>query len=283
MLHAEVWGAPLGMGAPVVLVVHGITANSHALKRLADALGDSATVLAPDLRGRGLSADLEGPFGIARHAADVVSLLDRFEVDSAVVLGHSMGGFVAAMTAVTYPNRVERVVLVDGGLPLPVPPGSDPQRLLDQTLGPTIERLDLEFETFDDYLAYWKRHPAMQEIDDDYLRIYLEHDVGSAGPPVRSIISRAAVRQDGGELMTDIDVRRASSLVKQPLLLVRASRGILNQQVPRVPAAQADAFAAGRPNVKVREARDTNHFSVISQGAAVEMIAGEVLSGFVRR
>lgn len=276
MLHTQIWGAPLGSGAPVVLAIHGITANAHALKRLSDALGGFATVVAPDLRGRGLSSDLAGPFGIERHAADVLSLLDDLGVGPVLALGHSMGGFVAAAAARAQPDRIAQVVMLDGGTPLPVPAGADAEAMLAKTLGPTLARLDMEFADFEDYLAYWKRHPAMAEIDDEYLREYLRHDIDPALTPVRSRISREAVWQDGAELMVDPAVRAASSLVEQPVLLVIAERGILNQPEPRIPRERAAEFAAGRPHVRIVEAPDTNHFSVISHPAAIRLVAGEV-------
>jgi pimeloyl-ACP methyl ester carboxylesterase len=276
MLPTHIWGAPLDSDAPVILAIHGITANAHALKRLADTLGEFATVVAPDLRGRGLSSDMPGPFGIARHADDMLGLLDHLGIESVTALGHSMGGFVAAMAATSAPERVNQVVLLDGGTPLPVPPGMDPQQMLEKTMGPTLERLDREFASFEDYLAFWRQHPAMTEIDDKYLIEYLWHDIDPEVTPVRSRISHDAVRQDGAELMSDPNVRAASGLVEQPLLLVTATRGIINQPQPRIPPARAAEFASGRPNVRIVEAADTNHFSVISHPLAVELIAREV-------
>lgn len=276
MLHTHIWGAPLDSGAPVILALHGITANAHAVKRLSDELGGFATVVAPDLRGRGLSSDLEGPYGIARHAEDVLRVLDDLGVSSVLALGHSMGGFVAAMAATTAPERIDQVVLVDGGTPLPVPPGMGAQEMLERTMGPTLERLDREFASFEEYLAFWRRHPAMQEIDDAYLTEYLRHDIDPEVEPVRSRISRAAVRQDGAELMVDPIVRAASGNVAQPLLLVTAARGLINQPEPRIPRDRAEEFAAGRPNVRIVAAPDTNHFSVITHPAAIALIVGEV-------
>ena len=73
-------------------------------------------LLAPDLRGRGRSAHLPGPYGLATHVADLVALLDAVGCER-VVVGHSMGGFVAVTLAALHPDRVSRLVLVDGGLP----------------------------------------------------------------------------------------------------------------------------------------------------------------------
>ena len=281
-MYIEKWGAPLGSGKPVVVGVHGITANSHALKRLATYLGDEVSFIAPDLRGRGRSADLPGPYGIKRHADDVIAVMDECGVDQATLVGHSMGAFVVAMAAERHPDRVQAIVLLDGGVPLPVPDGVDAQAMLDRTLGPTIDRLNYTFDSMDDYIEFWHDHPAMVEIDREYLVEYSSHDVVPGVSPLRSSAVEAAVRQDGGELMVDVDVRSASAQATQPLLLARATRGILNQADPRVPADVAAAFAQGRPNVTVIECADTNHFSIIAHDASLRQIADEVLDLITR-
>ncbi len=95
-LHTAVWGTQ----GPVVLCSHGLTANHTEFQALADQLGDEFRVIAPDHRGRGRSCDITGPWGMAAHATDLVALLDHLGIRKVdLLLGHSMGGFVAAITA----------------------------------------------------------------------------------------------------------------------------------------------------------------------------------------
>ena len=108
-------------------------------------LNGRVRLLAPDLRGRAGSRDEPGPYGLGRHADDVVALLDERGVDRAVVAGHSMGAYVAALAAVRHPDRVTSVVLVDGGLSFPLPPGTDVDALLTSVLGPAVARLEVTF------------------------------------------------------------------------------------------------------------------------------------------
>jgi lipase len=77
------WGATTP-DAPVVLAVHGITANGLSWAMVAERL-PRVRVVAPDLRGRGGSNGLPGPSGMARHADDLAALLDRLDVRRAVV------------------------------------------------------------------------------------------------------------------------------------------------------------------------------------------------------
>ena len=106
----------LGSRGPAVLAVHGITSNSHAWIAAARALGDRASLVALDLRGRGRSAELPGPYGVAVYARDLLAVLDRLELEQTVVVGHSLGAYIVAQFGVNHPDRVNQLVLVDGGV-----------------------------------------------------------------------------------------------------------------------------------------------------------------------
>src|SRR5699024_1531258 len=90
---------------PTVVAVHGVTASHRCWLSLAEELPE-VRIVAPDLRGRGRSNQITGPFGLATHADDVAAVLGHLRVDNAVVAGHSMGGFVALVTADRYPDMV---------------------------------------------------------------------------------------------------------------------------------------------------------------------------------
>ena len=116
-LHGGEWNPS---GATTVVAVHGITANHRIFALLAEAL-PRHRLLAPDLRGRGASRSLPGPWGIDRHAEDVAGLITASAPGPVVLVGHSMGGFVAAALVRRFPDLVSGLVLVDGGLPFPPP------------------------------------------------------------------------------------------------------------------------------------------------------------------
>src|SRR6478609_8022023 len=112
-LHVTAWERH---GAPV-LAVHGITSSGWVWPFLAADL--DRPLVAPDLRGRGRSNSLPGPYGLAAHAADCAAVVEAVSDQPVVVVGHSMGGFVATVLAARRPELVRGVVLVDGGLPFP--------------------------------------------------------------------------------------------------------------------------------------------------------------------
>ncbi|WP_316745439.1 alpha/beta fold hydrolase [Streptomyces sp. MK7] len=132
-------------GAPVVLALHGITANGVTWARVAHHLAGRVTLVAPDLRGRGRSGRLPGPYGIAAHADDMAAVVDALGVGRVVLTGHSMGAFTAALTAVRHPHLLTALLLVDGGVGFPVPAGLDPDELITSVIGPAMRRLSMTF------------------------------------------------------------------------------------------------------------------------------------------
>lgn len=101
-----------GSGRRAVVLVHGFTLDRHVWDDVVPALAADSRVLRPDLRGFGDSAPpIEGvPY---THAADLAALLDERGIDDVVIVGLSMGGWVATEFTLTYPQRVCALVLVD--------------------------------------------------------------------------------------------------------------------------------------------------------------------------
>ncbi|WP_212723095.1 alpha/beta fold hydrolase [Nocardioides jishulii] len=108
---------------PVVLFIHGILGSQHNWKHLVDQLDDSFRVIVPDLFGHGASAKPMGDYSLSSHAATLRDLLDRLEVETVTLVGHSLGGGIAMQFFYLFPERVERLVLVaSGGLGREVSP-----------------------------------------------------------------------------------------------------------------------------------------------------------------
>jgi lipase len=102
-------------GDPTVLALHGLTSTSEVWRAFAAAL-PGARVIAPDLPGRGGSVQVEAGPGLAGHAAAVVRLADELALDDIIVVGHSMGAFLAPLVAYGLRQRTRKVVLMDGGV-----------------------------------------------------------------------------------------------------------------------------------------------------------------------
>jgi pimeloyl-ACP methyl ester carboxylesterase len=103
-----------GKGA-VLLLVHGIAGSSETWRRIMPALAKRFTVLAPDLLGQGHSDKPRGDYSLGAHANMLRDLMDALGHKRATVVGQSLGGGVAMQFAYQFPERCERLVLVDSG------------------------------------------------------------------------------------------------------------------------------------------------------------------------
>ncbi len=182
--------------APTVVAVHGVTASHRCWSTVAERLPEMR-VIAPDLRGRGRSRDLPGPYGMAQHAADVAAALDHLELDSAGFVGHSMGAFMVVAMSALQPDRVGPVVLVDGGLPLPVPEGLTPDQVTTAILGPAKQRLSMTFPDRETYRDFFRAHPAFAGEWSDAVADYVDYDLVGEPPELQAA---TRYRGDGGGL-----------------------------------------------------------------------------------
>jgi pimeloyl-ACP methyl ester carboxylesterase len=100
---------------PVLLLVHGMAGSSVTWRHVMPALAERFTVLAPDLLGQGQSDKPRGDYSLGAHANTLRDLMDALEHERASVIGQSLGGGVAMQFAYQFPERCERLVLVDSG------------------------------------------------------------------------------------------------------------------------------------------------------------------------
>ena len=128
-----------GEGSPLVLLHGGLLTIDLNFAGLIPELATRHQVVALELQGHGRTADIERGITPANSAADVVGLLDHLGVESAHVLGHSMGGAVTMELAVNHPTRVRSVVPIS----ITVRPEgmhedfSDPEKMAASTRMPT--------------------------------------------------------------------------------------------------------------------------------------------------
>ena len=125
--HVRHWGPA---GAPKIFMLHGWMDVSATFQFVVDALQREWHVIAPDWRGFGLTdATPFGSYWYPDYLADLDALLAHYSSDEATALiGHSMGGNVAMIYAGVQPQKVAKLVNLEGfGLP-PMPPQMAPQR-----------------------------------------------------------------------------------------------------------------------------------------------------------
>ena len=100
---------------PVLVLLHGITSSSRTWRAVMPQLAETHTVVAPDLLGHGESAKPRGDYSLGSYASGVRDLLAALGHDRATVVGHSLGGGIAMQLSYQFPERVERLVLVNSG------------------------------------------------------------------------------------------------------------------------------------------------------------------------
>lgn len=263
-------------GAPLVLAIHGITSTSRTWLATARALGDRAALAAVDLRGRGRSAELPPHVGLDAHVRDMLAVLDAVGLEHAVVVGHSLGAYIAARLATAHPERVARLVLVDGGLTIPESAGTpDPEQFVEDFLGSTFDRLKMTFANVAAYQAWWAAHPAVAGADVDRadLDAYAAYDLVGEPPELRSGITAQVVRDDGLDLFGEPDAERLSV----PAVFLCAPRGMVDDHHPMQPLADVQAWAAADPQQReVIEVPDTNHYTIAWGAHGAAAVAGAI-------
>ena len=272
------WAHWPGAGAPVV-GLHGVTASYANFVGVADRLAGRRPLLALDLRGRGdTDKPVDGPFGMSQHASDVAAAMRAFGLTDAVVVGHSMGAYVAVALAAEHPELVRGLVLVDGGLPLEPPPGIEPAQLLDTALAPQMARLRATFPSYEAYLDFWRALPPFEgDRWNEWVEAYLRYDLGGAEPQLRPKASEAAVRGDFLDTLATNRLRERLAAIDVPTLLLRATEGFNPGTPPLLPDDLVAREGAAVHNLTDRVVDDTTHYTIALGPRGATVVADAIV------
>ena len=268
-VELAIWHA--GGGTDPIVCLHGITAQHRAFNAVARYLEASRGLVSVDLRGRGDSSKPESGYGLEAHAADVIRVLDHLGLQSAVLAGHSMGGFVALNTALTFPERVRAVVLLDGGWPRVE---STPEELteeerqeaaaLEEGLARAFERLDMTFESPEAYLDFWfpGRNLKLEDLPQDLADYYL-YDLGEVEGGYNPKASRAAAEEDSPSVSSTSPTAEEMRGVDCPVALVRASQGFFPGSDPLISDETRDVMAGALDIRTEMLLEGANHYTML--------------------
>ena len=222
-----------------VLAVHGVSSN----RRLWDwvrARWPELSLIAPDLRGRGESATVGEPYGLRQHTEDLLRVLDALGLDSVVVCGMSMGGFVGVDLATAHPDRVSELVLVDGGLPM-ARNARLTREMVPAAFAPQLAAIARTWSGLDEYVAAHTAADSLLSPADPHLRDYLGHFLTEDGH----------VRLNGDALLADAtDVFFGPSPWQRlitPTWLVYAEWSVDRDSTPAYSPEAVAAFRAALP------------------------------------
>jgi len=258
-----------GSGDPVLLI-HGVTSSNRAFQLFADALiARGKAPFAVDLRGRGDSNDLLGPFGMKQHAEDMAAVIDHFSWPQPDVIGHSMGAFVAAALVGLYSEKVGDVVFADGGVPLPMPPGMTVEQIMPFVLGPAMTRLAMEFENKEAYRNYWKPQAAFAKGWSAVLDEYVDYDLRGK----KASTNPQAVEEDSRDLFGDDLIVKSLQGLQKPAIFIKAERGLQNEEGGLYPMPVLDAVLPAYPMLKLEFLADCNHYDMFLEATGAEKVA----------
>ncbi len=242
-----------------ILCVHGITANCRCWDVMADALSPTHRVLAMDLRGRGLSDRPDTGYSIAHHINDIRAILDDLGLEKVVLMGHSLGAFISLTFAATFPERVDRVILVDGGGKL----SEEQMAKVFAGIKPSLDRLGKVFPSFEAYIEMMKQAPFLHPWSgafDTYFQYEVEEVEGGIRPR-----SKPEHIQEEAQNLGKVNVADFYEKIQAPTLILRATDGLLADDDILLPEEVVARMLKEIPDARVATIEGANHYMVVFQ------------------
>lgn len=274
-LLVGVWPAA-DANAPTVIAVHGGTSSHRIWYAVARALAGRVRLIAPDYRGANGSESVGPPYGLLAHAEDVERIADHFAVERPIVAGWSLGGFIAANAAERLGTRAKGTVVVDGGVPLPLPESFDPAAVQDALIEPAMRRYRMSFANRDEHRAVWRRHPALEshvpfgpELD-----AAIDDELAESEGGLRFRVNLESLRYDVLDTLR-AQTRTAVTRLASPATFVWAERGLEDEPEGYYPIAMAREFAQTF-GLRLAEGHGLNHYALMLADRGAALVAAEI-------
>jgi pimeloyl-ACP methyl ester carboxylesterase len=215
--------------------------------------------MAMDLRGRGQSDKPSQGYALDYHLQDINCLLDDLGLDRAVIMGHSLGAFIGLALAAEYSERVERLILVDGGGDL------SPEQMEKVFVGikPALDRLGRIFPSADAYLEKMKAAPYIQPWS-SVTETYYRYEIETIEDGVRTNIAPAHIQEEA------TNIRKVACApyyprIKSEVLILRAPKGLLSQDDILLPEEVIDRMAQEISHARRFDVEGMNHYGIVFQ------------------
>ena len=237
--------------------IHGLSANCRCWDRIVSGLGPESRVLAMDLRGRGLSDKPPTGYSIDHHVGDVLAVLKDRGLATITLMGHSLGAYVSLAFAARYPSLVKKVILVDGGGDL-----SDSRwDRIEAAIKPSVDRLGQVFPSYEDYTAPLKLAPFLKPWT-GFLDTYFRYEIEEVSGGVRARTPAGPIREEVRNIRR-FDASLMYPKIGCPVLILRATEGILSKEDMVLPADSADRMVREIKCAKSVDLPGTNHYSIL--------------------
>ncbi|MEW2067692.1 alpha/beta hydrolase [Streptomyces sp. NPDC007346] len=232
---------------PPLLLLHGLAGHCGEWEALTARLAARHRVVAFDARGSGASTRRPGDVSRAAHVRDVVEVAQALGLSTGrlVLVGQSMGGLTALLTAAAHPELVHALVLIEAG-----PGGPSPS--LPETIGAWLDSWPVPFPDAEAATAFFGGGAAGRAW-----AAGLAPGPGGLHPRVDRDVMVATVQENA-----ERDYWDAWDQVRCPVLVVRAEKGMLEQQ-------EADRMAERRPGTRIAVVPDAGHDAHLDDPAAV--------------
>jgi non-heme chloroperoxidase len=222
-------------GGRAVLFLHAYSDSWFSFSRVLALLSPSYHAFAPDQRGHGDSEKPGCCYTVEDFAADVDAFMDAFGIDQATLVGHSSGAMIAQRVALSYPQRVSRLVLI----------GSPTTLLHNEALmGLRKEMLALEDPIPPEFVREFQESAIHQPVPEEFLDTVVSE----------SLKVPARVWRDywEGVVLTVDHVARLGEIEAPTLIL-------WGEQDALVPREQQERLAAAIPEATLKTYPDTGH------------------------
>ncbi len=250
-LHAYEWGD----GPGPLVCLPGQLASGLSFNGFAAGLADRYRVVALDPRGRGRSDKPSSGYGYQLQVADTLDVLDRMDVERAVLIGHSFGAVIALLVAAWHPQRVAKLVLIDGGTDVP--------DYIHAAVSQLVQRLETVYPSEEAYVGLLRGLPQYQPWCPE-LEAFFRASVEPVEGGVRARTARWAIEQ---EVRAYVDgppaYERVQRAVRCPTLVVRAEGGFFGADDVVLPKADYQAMLDRISDVRGVEVPGANHYTVL--------------------
>ena len=265
-----------------LVALHGLTASYLSFVGVAERLAGRRVVFALDLRGRGDSDKPPGPYGMVQHARDVAAAIRTMGLGPSVIVGHSMGGFVAAALAAQEPELVTGVVLIDGGY-APAISAAAPQPGLDAALALRINQLRQTYPSCEAYRQFWRGQPHFPPDDwNPWVEAFLDYEISGNPPELRPKASEDGVRADLTEGLQREQMIARLQTIRVPVLMVRAPAGFVPNSPPLYPDAMMEQMRTCVQTLEEELIPGTTHYTLLMADRGASRIA-DLVDNFAAR
>ncbi len=219
-------------GTPVIML-HGFTDSWFSFSTVAPLLDSKYRVYILDQRGHGDSDRPVGGYAMQQFAADVVAFMDAMNLKQAVVVGHSMGSFVAQHVAIEAPERVSKLVLVASGTTVRNDAVTELQREINTLPDRVPEKFARDFQL----------STIFKPLPEQFLNAVVKESLKTPGHVWREVMAEMLAPE------TSVQLKK----IKTPTLILWGDKETI------FPRSEQDLLVGGLRNAKLRVYADTGH------------------------